>query len=581
MKMAYQMRPHSWALSLVIVCAATSISAQDDVAQLRGHLAAGEFGPARQIAAGVNDPAMRDGILREIVTAQAGAGALNGSASTAWSIGDDSQRSNAFADIQETLRNPGARGGTSQADFDSLISLVTRTVDPESWEELGGPGTIEGFPAGVYVNASGVLHRIASEEEGVSLSGARSRSARSTGNTLAARESSLRMVSLNRLETHVQAMAALGKKPTETMLNLAGIHRVKYLFFYPETGDIVIAGPAGNLRNDPEGRTVHAKTGAPVLQLDDFVTVLRNAYTADGEFGCSITPRKANLAATKAYLETAARKPLSPGRSAREKWLAGIETALGRQDITVHGIDPRTHAARAIVEADYRMKLVGMGLEDGGIGVPSYFELLKADKNKAAGMDVLRWWFTMNYEAVKTNADRNAYQLVGPGARVQSENEMLTDRGERVHTGKSDEPNSEFAHNFSKHFERLAGKHPVYAELRNVFDLALIAAIIKEQDLASQADWKMIHFGPETSENAMAPYQVRLETAPTEVDSIVGYTELNPGQLVAGASGGVSAQAQVVFAPEITKVDAYGLVKANHHSGKPQQKLPAGVWWWD
>ena len=37
--------------------------------------------------------------------------------------------------------------------------------------------------------------------------------------------------------------------------------------------------------------------------------------------------------------------------------------ALGRQDITMYGIDPRTHAGRVLVEADYRMKLVGIGLE--------------------------------------------------------------------------------------------------------------------------------------------------------------------------------------------------------------------------
>lgn len=42
---------------------------------------------------------------------------------------------------------PGGLGGAAAADFDSLISLITRTVDPESWEELGGAGTIEGFPA--------------------------------------------------------------------------------------------------------------------------------------------------------------------------------------------------------------------------------------------------------------------------------------------------------------------------------------------------------------------------------------------------------------------------------------------------
>ena len=41
----------------------------------------------------------------------------------------------------------------------------------------------------------------------------------------------------------------------------------------------------------------------------------------------------------------------------------------GKQDIEVYGLDPRTRAAQVIVEADYRMKLVGMGLE---AGVPAW-----------------------------------------------------------------------------------------------------------------------------------------------------------------------------------------------------------------
>jgi general secretion pathway protein D len=32
------------------------------------------------------------------------------------------------------------------ADFDTLINLITTTIAPQTWEALGGPGSIEGFP---------------------------------------------------------------------------------------------------------------------------------------------------------------------------------------------------------------------------------------------------------------------------------------------------------------------------------------------------------------------------------------------------------------------------------------------------
>ncbi len=40
---------------------------------------------------------------------------------------------------------PGGLGNGAQPDFDSLIELITTTVEPQTWEEVGGPGTISPF----------------------------------------------------------------------------------------------------------------------------------------------------------------------------------------------------------------------------------------------------------------------------------------------------------------------------------------------------------------------------------------------------------------------------------------------------
>ena len=300
------------------------------------------------------------------------------------------------------------------------------------------------------------------------------------------RASALRKVSLIRLERQLQRLHAEGKRPTDVMQNLAGLRRVKYIFLYPETRDIVLAGPAGDWTIDHEGRAIVAESGAPVLQLDDFVVVLRNAFSEKSVFGCAITPRQENLATVKSYLRESAKTPLKPHQ--RDAWLQGIRDRLGKQDVSVFGIDPRTHAARVMVEADYRMKLVGMGLEEGTKGVTSYLDSVKVPKGGSPPMDVLRWWFTLNYDAVRTTEAGDAFELRGSGVKVLSENEMLTERGERVHTSKSSLLNSQFAQSFTKQFESLATKYPIYAELRNVFDLALVAAIVRSQDLHGQLD---------------------------------------------------------------------------------------------
>jgi len=40
---------------------------------------------------------------------------------------------------------PGGLGGGTQADFDSIIELITTTIQPTTWDEVGGPGSIAPF----------------------------------------------------------------------------------------------------------------------------------------------------------------------------------------------------------------------------------------------------------------------------------------------------------------------------------------------------------------------------------------------------------------------------------------------------
>jgi len=40
---------------------------------------------------------------------------------------------------------PGGMGGGVQADFDSLIELITSTIAPQSWDEVGGRGSVQPF----------------------------------------------------------------------------------------------------------------------------------------------------------------------------------------------------------------------------------------------------------------------------------------------------------------------------------------------------------------------------------------------------------------------------------------------------
>ena len=55
---------------------------------------------------------------------------------------------------------PGGQGGAAMADFDTLIQLIKDTIQPDSWDDLGGAGTITPFPGNLslVVSATQQVH---------------------------------------------------------------------------------------------------------------------------------------------------------------------------------------------------------------------------------------------------------------------------------------------------------------------------------------------------------------------------------------------------------------------------------------
>ena len=535
-----------------------------------------------------------DAELARTANAQFDAGNWRDAFATAESLSYDTTRADLLNDLsqkrvesqQETRRQlKGFAGGVTAADFTNLIDLITNTVSPDSWQDTGqGLGTIQSYPAGVFVDPEGTLKKIKVDSNRLDGQLLRFRQSGWLGSNSGdwQVQSGLRMVSLTRLEKAVQSLAAQGKPIAESMQNLGGIYEIKYLMMYPETGDIVIAGPAGAWKPGPDNRPVNIETGQPVLQLDDLVVCLRNAWDDGGKFGCSITPRKANLAATKKFLATTKLKG--------NKWSAGVRSTLGKQDVEVFGIDPQTHAARVLVEADYRMKLLGMGLEETIPEVPSYFDRVKLAKDGSPPpMDVVRWWFTLNYDDVVTNADRTAFSFNGTGVKVLSETEFINDRGERIHTGTSHGPTKSFARDFTDHFDKLAKKYPVYRQLKNVFDLALVSSLICREDLTGKTHWHRTFFASPESGSSDLTYQVRKDRTATQVDTVLNEKILTVRKQssrvkhrLIGVSGGISYDVDQILGNEYTlenKLDSEQSLASGVKNGAPdaQQKN----WWWD
>ena len=477
----------------------------------------------------------------------------------------------------------GGQGAGARADFDSLIDLIESTIATETWAETGGGNAeIQPFPTGVMVDAAGSLELLKPNQDSA-LAGIRSRGEQQSGRIAESspiavkddprRESKLRFISLPRLEREIIRRQDAHQALDAAMLTLSGLQRVQYIFVYPESGDLVLAGPAGDWQVAQFGRIVSKDTGQPIVRLDDLLVLGRRGQQSNKNFfGCAINPRQEGLAKTQEYLAKTSRKPLEPSR--RKAWLEKICDTLGRQDVEIFGVDPASRVARVLVEADVHMKLIGMGLADGVPGVDSYLDSVKDAGGQQAAMSVLRWWFSLRYEAIRTSPDGNAYELVGPGVCVLSENEMLAAKGQRVHTGQSDPLNQKFAESFTTQFESLAKKYPVYGDLRNIFDLSLVVALIHADKLTERVDWKPTRLGD--NERLHLPQW----PVPRETETVANCVAVNRRQLVAGVSGGVMIVTdEVISKPRETATSEAMVVGVR--IAPPADDATSHRWWWD
>ncbi|MDB4733545.1 DUF1598 domain-containing protein [Planctomicrobium sp.] len=473
----------------------------------------------------------------------------------------------------EQARRESLQGG-SGADFTALIELIqTQTSGP--WQEIDQDGgDISEFESGVRVDPHGVLAMSSRKDANGALSALGVRARKADLNQNMAQVANLRLISLTRLEKAVAERIAAGKPIIESMKMLAGISQIEYVFVYPETGEVVIGGPAESWEYNEVGMAVGSESGRPILQLDDLVTVMRT-FSDDGMniFGCSIDPQAKNIKAVKEFAANSqARGPLSPAGVRR--WAAQIGEILGLQDITVYGVPANSRVARVLVEADYRMKMIGVGKLDATSQIPDYFDLLKTNSNLASGgLDAMRWWMTMKYDEVLHSEDNNVYQVKGSSVKCQSENQFLNAQGERVNTGQAEPVNRQFAQNFTDHYQELAQQDPIFADLQGVFDLALVAALIQRDELDDKANWDRGVFANNGA------YQPEAYATPRQVDSVVAHRVFNGKDVVLQVAGGVRADLMSVLKDDSIVKNAprlEGVAETAKITGDATSQ-----WWWD
>jgi hypothetical protein len=421
--------------------------------------------------------------------------------------------------------------------------------------------------AGVEIAPDGVLRM---QQVDPRVGQARLEAARRDLDAELARRSPLRKVSLNRLEAALAARLEAGEEPTAAMRAVAGLTSVDYVFFYPESGDVVVAGPAEGFFEDAAGRLRGIETGLPTLRLEDLVTALR-AYPPQqrgtGIISVSIDPTEEGLR----RLNEAMRQVANVRRGNELQIAKFLKNNLGLQTVSIRGVPAGTHFARVLVEADYRMKLIGIGLERLPNGMASFTERSLRGRGSASAME--RWYFEPNYDCVTVSEDGLGMSLSGDGVRLVGAAELVTAKGERKGRAQANPASEAFCEDFTDKYAEIAASVPVYAQLRNLIDLSIAAAFIQKQDYATHAGWEMELLLDESR------LPVETHTAPHQVETAVNAV-WKGNQLLTPIGGGILMQPKKALAAEYISTDVEGRLMAPR-----EQVAPAAAdqraWWWD
>lgn len=295
----------------------------------------------------------------------------------------------------------------------------------------------------------------------------------------------MRKISLRRLEAAISRalVANPGDQLPDSILHLGGLERIEYVVVSPEDHDIVLVGPGEGWTASGQGAVIGRTSGRPVMLLDDLLVALRAANApTKSVISCSIDPTPEGLQRVRSY---AARLHTIGNPSSTA---AGVESQLGPQKISVNGVPSTSHFARVLVAADYRMKRVSMALEPSPVaGLPSFLELMRAGGGRGMQNMLPRWWLEPDYQPLLRDEQGLTWQLRKGSVKALAENDFLDAAGEKHATGRADPVSQRWAQLMTDRYDDLAKADPVFGQLRNCMDLAIVSALIVGHQLPEKA----------------------------------------------------------------------------------------------
>jgi hypothetical protein len=209
------------------------------------------------------------------------------------------------------------------------------------------------------------------------------------------------------------------------------------------------------------------------------------------------------------------------------------------------------------------MKRLAMNMQPAPIdGIPSYLHLMKAG-SRGMHSTTPRWWLAPKYDPIATDAERLAWALRGSGVQCMTETDYVNSQGQISHSGTTGKAAAQWAKTMTDRFEELANHDSTFGHLRNIMDLAILAALVEKEGLLDRVALELPFL---LDQEPLVRYP-----APRQVATTASLLKKGRSWVIS-ASGGVQIMPWQI-ADQIEQVDSLDTVR------KQSSSIPDGNWW--
>jgi hypothetical protein len=187
--------------------------------------------------------------------------------------------------------------------------------------------------------------------------------------------------------------------------------------------------------------------------------------------------------------------------------------------------------------------------------LPSYVQMLKSSRDTSSNP---RWWLACNYEPMVRSEDGLAWELKGPGVKAMTEDDLVTVDGKVKGTGKTSPTAQKWADLMTDQYDRLSGEDVVFAELRNIMDMSIVAAAIAHHDLLGVSGLSAPMLFATKSDLTVETWN-----SPKTIAPQCSFVKSRKGWIVT-ASGGVSIESWQVASKSIAAISCLRIAPRKH-----------------